>query len=219
MTLKVFRFGQKKKQNLKPEDEWLRLVLLEAQEEELKTVIKNAAPPYPHTSGYLYRENRRKKRILRVSRQENRSHWQQMSRLVVCLVLVLVLAVGGGLAVESICSKNINFAGQDVTFQLSGLGGDCYRSSRFGTIRENGNVLQCHFKNTSKETCIVTLCKEGWLRDRKTYEASISVLPGETGDLFYKNPGNSVYFITINSNQGGNISGSLQVFQSIENQA
>ena len=207
--MKVFRFGAKKRPDPRPEDEWLRKALLEAQDADLKTALQDAPPPYPHTAAYLRREKRQAKR----TRWEYQPRWQRFSQLAACLVLAVVLLAGGAVALESAQREPVGIPSQDVTFALSGTGSTDFNSSRFRPLTENGKYLHFSFTNTAQEGANVIVKKEGWFH-RLSSPTRIWVGPGETVAGSCEVSDHAIYWFLIQSEMGGPLSGTLHAIQS-----
>ena len=207
--MKVFHFEPKKRPDPRPEDEWLRQALLEAQDADLKTALQDAPPPYPHTAAYLRREKRQVQR----ARREHAPQWRRFSQLAACLVLAVVLVAGGTVALESAQREPVGIPSQDVTFALSGTGSTDFNSSRFRPLTENGKYLHFSFTNTAQEGANVIVKKEGWFH-RLSSPARIWVGPGETVEGSCDLSDHATYWFLIQSEMGGPLSGTLHAVQS-----
>ena len=206
--MKVFHFEPKKRPDPRPEDEWLRQALLEAQDADLKTALQDAPSPYPHTAAYLRREKRQVQR----ARREHAPQWRQFSQLAACLVLAVVLVAGGAVALESAQREPVGIPSQDVTFALSGTGSTDFNSSRFRPLTENGKYLHFSFTNTAQEGANVIVKKEGWFH-RLSSPARIWVGPGETVEGSCDLSDHATYWFLIQSEMGGPLSGTLHAVQ------
>lgn len=204
------------------EAEYIRCLLLQAEEEEYRQARSKAPPAPPYSRAY----RRWEKRFLRACAGKKRglprgsvpAPLRAAASFLLVVFCALLLTIGMNPNARAAVAESLGFVSQmetpgiNVTVDLGGRGGSVYTSERFRCDKSNGNTLYYAFENHGEEACTLRLYQVGFFQTKCVGEV-VTIEPGERNFGMYSGLKGNAYFLRVSSVMGGKIHGALQTSQ------
>lgn len=208
--------------NKDTEANYIRRLLLQAEEEEYRQVLSEAPPAPPYSRAYRRWEKQFLRTLSGKKRILPRASFHRPLRVVASLALIvfcaMLFAIGMNPDARAAVAESLGFVSQmetpgiNVTVQLGGRGGSVYTSERFRCDQSNGNTLYYAFENHGEEACTLRLYQVGVFQTKRVGDV-VTIEPGESNFGMYSRLKGNAYFLRVSSVMGGKINGDLQTSQ------